>query len=87
MSANKSPWGYRSRIGAMLTLKLWISRPKEVRASICDDPVGRGRLAAIAYFGQLDDISRRHFLLSYPKYAVPVFDTWESMAYDLYELE
>jgi len=79
--------GYRSCIGAMLTLKLWISRPKEVRASICDDPVGHGRLAAVVDFGQRDDISKRHFLLSYPKYAVPVFDTWESMAYDLYELE
>ena len=40
----------------MLTLKLWIGRPKEVRAFICDDPVGRGRLAAVVVIGQLDDI-------------------------------
>ena len=79
--------GYRSCLGAMLTLKLWIGRPKEVRASLRDDPVGHGRLAAVVDFGQRDDISKRHFMLSYPKYAIPVFDTWESMAYDLYELE
>ena len=72
----------------MLTLKLWIGRPKEVRASLTQgNPVGYGRLAAVVDFGQRDDISKRHFMLSYPKYAIPVFDTWESMAYDLYELE
>ena len=40
----------------MLTLKLWIGRPKEVRASIRGDPVGHGRLAAVVVFGLLDDI-------------------------------
>ena len=40
----------------MPTLTLWIGRPKEVRASLRDDPVGRGRLAAVVNFGLLDDI-------------------------------
>ena len=40
----------------MPTLKLWIGRPKEVRASLRDDPVGYGRLAAVVVIGQLDDI-------------------------------
>ena len=79
--------GHRSRKGATLTLKLWIGRPKEVRASLRDDPVGHGRLAAVVDFGQRDDISKRHFMLSYPKHAIPVFDTWESMAYDSSEPE
>jgi hypothetical protein len=48
--------GHRSCEGAMLTLKLWIGRPKEVRASLRDDPVGHGRLAAVVVIGQLDDI-------------------------------
>ena len=48
--------GYQSRNRAMPTLKLWIGRPKEVRASLRDDPVGHGRLAAVVDFGQLDDI-------------------------------
>jgi len=36
--------------------KLWIGRPKEVRAPLRDDPVGHGRLAAVVVIGQLDDI-------------------------------
>ena len=40
----------------MPTLKLWIGRPKEVRASLRDDPVGHGRLAAVVDLGLLDDI-------------------------------
>ena len=71
----------------MPTLKLWIGRPKEVRASLRDDPVGHGRLAAVVDFGRHDNISGRHFMLSYLKYAIPVLDTWESVAYDLSELD
>ena len=40
----------------MPTLKLWIGRPKEVRAPFRGDPVGHGRLAAVVVIGQLDDI-------------------------------
>ena len=61
------PMGHRSREGAMPTLKLWIGRPKEVRASLRDDPVGRGRLAAVVDFGQLDDISGKALYVVIPE--------------------
>ena len=51
----------------MPTLKLWIGRPKEVRASLRDDPVGRGRLAAVVDFGQLDDISDKALYVVIPE--------------------
>ena len=65
----------------MPTLKLWIGRPKEVRASIRDDPVGHGRLAAIVDFGQPDNILRKALYVVIFKAAIPVLDTWESMTY------
>ena len=71
----------------MPTLKLWIGRPKEVRASIRDDPVGHGRLAAVVVLGFLTTYQARHFMLSYPKCTIPVLDTWESMAYGSSKLE
>ena len=51
----------------MLTLKLWIGRPKEVRASIRGDPVGHGRLAAVVDFGLLDDISGKVLYVVIPE--------------------
>ena len=51
----------------MPTLKLWIDRPKEVRASIRDDPVGHGRLAAVVDFGLLDDISGKALYVVIPE--------------------
>ena len=51
----------------MPTLKLWIGRPKEVRASLRDDPVGHGRLAAVVDFGQLDDISGKALYVVIPE--------------------
>ena len=54
-------------MGATLTLKLWIGRPKEVRASSRGDPVGHGRLAAVVDFGQLDDISGKELYVVIPE--------------------
>lgn len=51
----------------MPTLKLWIGRPKEVRASLRDDPVGHGRLAAVVDFGLLDDISGKALYVVIPE--------------------
>ena len=70
----------------MLTLKLWIGRPKEVRASLRDDPVGHGRLAAVVDLGFLTTYQGRHCMLLYLRFAIPVLDTWESMAYGSSEL-
>ena len=50
----------------MPTLKLWIGRPKEVRVSLRDDPVGYGRLAAVVDLGNLTIYQARLFMLSYP---------------------
>lgn len=71
----------------MLTLKLWIGRPKEVRASLRDDPVGHGRLAAVVDLGLRDDISGKALYVVIHKTAIHVPDTWKSMAYDSSELE
>ena len=71
----------------MLTLKLWIGRPKEVRASLRDDPVGHGRLAAVVDLGFLTTYQARCFMLLYPKGTILVLDTWKFMAYDSSELE
>ena len=51
----------------MPTLKLWIGRPKEVRASLRDDPVGHGRLAAVVDFGLLDDTLAKALYAVIPK--------------------
>ena len=51
----------------MPTLKLWIGRPKEVRASIRDDPVGHGRLAAVVDFGLLDNILGKALFVVIPE--------------------
>jgi hypothetical protein len=59
----------------MPTLKLWIGRPKEVRASLRDDPVGHGRLAAVVVIGQLDDIIHKALYVVIPKTAILVLDT------------
>ena len=51
----------------MPTLKLWIGRPKEVRASLRDDPVGHGRLAAVVDFGLLDNILGKALFVVIPE--------------------
>ena len=59
----------------MLTLKLWIGRPKEVRASLSGGPVGHGRLAAVVMIGQLDGIDSKALYVVTPKIAILVLDT------------